>query len=89
MKVFLIILVAVLAAALLGWITFSGGDRPTVTVQKDVIHRDLDSARQATERAAQKAAVEGRELANEVRRTDVDVDIRRDRSAHKPAAAEP
>lgn len=89
MKAFLVILVAMLAAALLGWITFSGGDRPSVTVQRDVIHRDLGSARQATVRAAHKAAVEGRELANEVRRTDVDVDVRRDRSEHKPAAAEP
>ncbi len=83
MKAVLIIVVAVVAMALLGWITFGSGDRPTVTVQTDVIRKDTQSAAAATRRAAEKAQVEGERLVDEARRTDIDVDVRRD-----PVAAE-
>jgi len=85
MKVVLLVLAAVAAMALLGWITFSNsGDRPSVTVQTDVIRRDTHDATEATKRAARKAAAEGEKLIDEARRTDIDVDVRRE-----PTAAEP
>lgn len=90
MKAFLIILAAVAAMALLGWITFSSGDRPSVAVESDVVRRDVRAAAEATERVARKAAAEGEELAEDVRRTDIDVDVRRERSdGDRPVDAEP
>jgi hypothetical protein len=79
MKAVLIALVVIVAMALLGWITFTNvGNRPSVTVQTDVIREDTRSAAEATERAARKVAAEGEELVGEVRKTDVDIDIKRE-----------
>lgn len=85
MKAVLVIVAVVAAAVLLGWVTFSSlGDRPSVTVETDVVRRDVGRAAEATERGARKAAAEGERLIDEAKRTDVDVDVRR-----KPAAEEP
>ncbi|HEX6984091.1 MAG TPA: hypothetical protein VF170_01885 [Planctomycetaceae bacterium] len=79
MKAILIAVAAVAVMALLGWVTVSAvGDRPSVTVQTDVIRDDARSAAEATERAVKKAAAEGEELVEEARRTEVDVDVRRE-----------
>ena len=79
MKAVAIILIAVAAMALLGWITFSSsGDRPSVSVETEVIRRDVGKAAEATERAAEEAAAGGEKLIDEARRTDVDVDVRRE-----------
>ena len=78
MKAIVIAVVVLAAMVLLGWITFTNvGNRPSVTVQTDVIREDTQSAAEATERAARKAAAEGEELIGEVRRTEVDVDVRK------------
>lgn len=85
MKAVLIVLAVVATAALLGWVTFSSsGDRPSVTVETEVVRRDVGRAAEATERGVRKAAAEGERLIDEVKRTDVDVDVRR-----KPAAEGP
>ncbi|MGC1276109.1 MAG: hypothetical protein WBC44_20590 [Planctomycetaceae bacterium] len=72
MKALLIIIVIVAAMVLLGWITFSWvGDRPSVTANPDVIQEDVESAGDVTQEAARKAA-------DQVRRTDVDIDVDRE-----------
>ena len=79
MKALLIGVVVLVAMVLLGWITFANlGDRPSVSVETEVIRDDVRTAAEATERVAEKAAAEGRELVGEVRETDIDVDVRRE-----------
>jgi len=71
MKAIMIIIALVAVMVLLGWISFSMiGDRPTVTANPDIISEDVHSAAETTEEVARKAA-------DEVRRTDVDVDVDR------------
>ena len=71
MKAVLIIVVVVAAMLLLGWLTVSWvGDRPSVTANPDVIQQDVESSVEATQDAA-------RSVADEVKRTDIDVDVDR------------
>lgn len=72
MKAVLIIVVIVAAMVLLGWISFSMvGDRPTVSANPDLIQEDVRSAGEVTQEAARKAA-------EEVKRTDIDIDVDRE-----------
>ena len=77
MKAVLVVVVLVGAMLLLGWITFSmNGQRPTVSANPDVIGHDVEAATEATKDVTRKAV-------DEVRRTDVDIDVDR-----RPTSAE-
>lgn len=88
MKVFVVILVLVLAAVGLGWVTYHRtGDTASIDVNTDVIRKDLGRAEEAAEEGGRKAAEAGRRAVEQVKRTDVDVDVRR-RPADEPAGTE-
>lgn len=91
MRAIAVIILLVLVAILLGWVTFSrDGGHPSATVQTDVIRTDLHKAADATHRAADKAAVKGEHLIDEARRTDIDVNVRHEpKTDRTPAAAAP
>ena len=79
MRAALVIVAVVAVVVLLGWVTFSSRDgRPSATVETEVIREDSRSAAEATERAAESAAEKGEHLIGEIRRTDVDIEVRRE-----------
>ena len=81
MKAILILIVVVVLMVLAGWLTYTtvNGD-PQVTINTEAVQKDVDQAAEAGREAADAAAEKAGRLADEVRRTDVDVDIRRDES---------
>lgn len=85
MRAVLILAAVVLLMVLLGWITFSReGDRPAVTINTDTVQQDTERAVEASREAAAKAAEGAERLADEVQRTDVDVDVRRESERNDP-----
>lgn len=85
MKAIIIVVVVIAVMVLLGWLTISRtGDDPSVSLNTDRIQVDAEQAAEATEEVGKKAARESEKLADEVKRTDVDVDVRKE-----PASVDP
>jgi len=87
-KTLVVIVVLVLAAVGLGWVTFHrNGDHATIDVNADVIKHDAGRAGEALEDGGRKAADAGRRAVEEAKRTDIDVDVHR-RPAAEPAVTD-
>ena len=84
MKAFAIILVIVVLMVFFGWLTFtSTGGNAAVSLNTDQVRQDTSQAAEATKRAADTAAVKTREAIDELRHTEVDVDVRRDQDVER------
>jgi hypothetical protein len=82
MKALLIAVVVVSLLVLFGWLTFTSvGGKPSVTLNTEQVREDTAEAAEATKAAADKTAKKSREIADEVRRTDVNVDVDVDRKS--------
>lgn len=80
MKAVAIVLVVVLLMVFFGWLTFrSDGGNPSVSLNTDQVREDAGEAAEVTREAAGTAAVKTREAVDELRRTDVNVDVNVDR----------
>jgi len=80
MKALAIILVLVVLMVFFGWLTFTSiGGNPTVSLNTEQVRQDTEQAADATRRAADTAAGKTREAVDELRRTDVNVDVDVDR----------
>ncbi|MBA3313139.1 MAG: hypothetical protein M3552_14910 [Planctomycetota bacterium] len=86
MKALLIAVVVVALMVLFGWLTFTSvGGKPSVTLNTEHVREDTGEAAEAAKGIADKTAKKSREIVDEVRRTDVNVDVDVDR---KPETAE-
>jgi hypothetical protein len=80
MKALAIILVIVVLMVFFGWLTFrSDGGNPSVSLNTEQVRQDTGEVADATKKAADSAAVKTREAVDEIRRTDVNVDVDVDR----------
>jgi len=78
MKAIVIAIIVIAAMVLLGWLTISRtGTDPTVSLNTEQIRDDTDKAVQATKEAGEKASREGEKIVDEIKKTDIDVDVRR------------
>jgi hypothetical protein len=76
MRALLIAIVIIVLMVFFGWLTFSSmGGKPTVSLNTEQVREDTAEAADATKRTADKAAVKTREAVDELRHTDVDVDV--------------
>lgn len=80
MKALAIIMVIVVLMVFFGWLTFrSDGGNASVSLNTEQVRQDAGEAADATKRAADTAAGKTREAVDEIRRTDVNVDVDVDR----------
>ena len=64
---------------LMGWLVISRtGDNPSVSLNTDQIRVDTEKAADVTEELGEKASREGEKLVDEVKRTEIDVDVHRE-----------
>lgn len=76
MKALAIILVILVLMVFFGWLTFSStGSNPTVSLDTQQVREDTGQAAETTKRAADAAAVKTKEAVEELRRTEVDIDV--------------
>jgi len=87
MKAIVIAIIVIAAMVLLGWLTISRtGTDPTVSLNTEQIRDDTDKAVQATKEVGDKASREGEKIVDEIKKTDIDVDVRR---KDEPETVEP
>lgn len=79
MKVVIAVIVVIAVVLLLGWVTISRqGEDPDISVNTETIEQDTKAAVETTQDAAAEVVTQGKNLVDEAKKTDIDVDINRD-----------
>lgn len=79
MKAIVIAVIVIAAMVLVGWLTiWRTGEDPTVSLNTDQIRADTEQAAEVAKEAGEKASREGKKVVDEIRKTEIDIDVRRD-----------